>query len=109
MPEEEIKNLLKEDVEISRESLKILKSIRRANRLSMAFKIVYWLIILGIVAGVYYFVEPYIRGAVGAVQQVQQMIPGNNKVNGTQNTSSDLLKNLPPSLVEQLQDFFKTK
>ena len=105
----EEKKILEENLEISRESLKILKGIRRGNRLNMAFRILYWLIILGAVAGVYYFVEPYIRSAIGAVQQVQQILPGSQKTNGTQGTSSDLLKNLPPNLVKQLQDFFKTK
>ena len=105
--EEEEKKLLEENLEISQESLKILKGIRRANRLNMVFKILYWLVILGAVAGVYYFIEPYIRGAIGTVQQVQQMLPGSQ--NETQGTSSDLLKNLPPDLLKQLQNFLKTK
>ena len=105
----EEKKILEENLEISRESLKILKGIRRANRLNTAFKILYWLVILGIAAGVYYFLEPYIKSAMGAIQQVQQALPGSQKTNGTQSTSSDLLKNLPPNLLNQLQDFFKTK
>ncbi len=105
--ETEEKKILEENLEISKESLKILKGIRRANRLNMAFKILYWLVILGAVAGVYYFLEPYIKSAMGAVQQVQQALPGSQ--NGTQGTSRDLLKNLPPDLLKQLQNFFKTK
>jgi len=105
--ETEEKKILEENLEISKESLKILKGIRRANRLNMAFKILYWLVILGAVAGVYYFVEPYIKSAMGAIQQVQQAPPGNQ--NGTQDSSPDLLKNLPSDLLKQLQNFFKTK
>ncbi len=107
--EEEEKKLLEENLEISQESLKILKGIRRANRLNMVFKILYWLVILGAVAGIYYFVEPYIKSAIGTIQQVQQALPGNQKTNGTQGTSSGLLKNLPPDLLKQIQNFLKTK
>ncbi len=107
--EAEEKKILEENLEISKESLKILKGIRRSSRLSLAFKILYWLVILGAVAGAYYFVEPYIRSAINTIQQVQQVLPGSQKTNGVQGTSPDLLKNLPSNLVKQLQDFFKTK
>lgn len=109
MPEEETKKILEENLEISRQSLKILKGIRRANRLNMVFKILYWLVILGIMAGVYYFAEPYIKSAINTIQEVQQILPGSQKTNGTQGTSQDLLKNLPPDLLKQLQNIFKTK
>ena len=107
--EAEEKKILEENLEISRQSLKILKGIRRGNRLAMIFKVLYWLVILGIVAGVYYFVEPYVKSALGTIQQVQGALPGNQKTNGTQDTLPDLLKNLPPNLLKQLQDIFKTK
>lgn len=71
--DEELNKLLRENLEISRESLKILKGIRRANRLNVAFKILYWLVILGIVAGVYYFVEPYVKNAIGVIEEAQQL------------------------------------
>lgn len=99
--EEDVKKLLEENLEISRQSLKILKGIRRTNRLSLAFKILYWLVILGIIAGAYYFLEPYIKSAVNTIQGVQQIFPGGQKTNGIQGISPDLLK--------QLQNFLKTK
>jgi hypothetical protein len=107
--ETEEKKILEENLEISRESLKILKGIRRGNRLAMVFKILYWLVILGIVAGAYYFLEPYIKSAINTIQGVQQILPGSQKTNGIQGTSSDLLKNLPPDLLKQLQNLLKTK
>jgi hypothetical protein len=90
--EEETKRILEENLEISRQSLKILKGIRRANRLNMAFKILYWLVILGAAAGAYYFLEPYVKSAIGTVYEVQQVLPRSQ--NGGQDTSSDFLKQL---------------
>ncbi len=43
--DDEVKKLLRENVEISKESLKILKGFRRNNRISAFFRIIYWLII----------------------------------------------------------------
>ena len=98
---EEIKKLLSENLEISRESLKILKGIRRANCIATAFKILYWLIIIGALAGAYYFLEPYVKTALSAFQEIQQVLPGTQKTGGTQGISPDLLK--------QFQGVLKTK
>jgi hypothetical protein len=106
---EEIKKLLSENLEISRQSLKILKGIRRANRIAMAFKILYWLIIIGALAGTYYFLEPYIKNAISTIQEVQQTLSGTQKTGGTQSISPDTLKNISPDLIKQLQNVLKTK
>jgi len=69
--DEEIKQLLKEDVEVSKESLQILRGIRRANRISAFFKFVYWLIVLAIAFGAYYYLQPFIDKVPGLLDQVQ--------------------------------------
>lgn len=79
--DEDIKKLLEENIEISEESLKILKGIRRANRIAAAFKIFYWLIIIGSVVGAYYYLQPYI----------------------------EQIKNLPPDILKSLQEIMKPK
>ncbi len=110
--------LLKENLAVSQESLKILKSIRRGNRIATAFKIFYWLIILGVFAGAYYFLQPYIKSALEIVQGVGQTISPGQKTDGTsaskgvqslQDISPDMLKNLPPDLLKKLQDALNTK
>ena len=98
MADEELKKLLSENLEISKESLKILKGIRRANRLSTAFKVFYWLIIIGSMVGAYYYLQPYIQQALTIVKQAQETISGVQKIgdsvkNGSQ-IPSDILKNL---------------
>ncbi len=112
MPEE-LEKLLKENIEISRESLKILKGIRRANRLASAFKIFYWLVIIGSAVGAYYFLEPYIKQGLAIISQVQEITSGPQKTgsevkNGSQ-IPSDILKNLSPDLLKKLQDALNIK
>jgi hypothetical protein len=66
-PEE--KALLIETRDIAQESYQMLKSIRRANRVGAAFKIVYWVIILGLSFGAYWLIQPYVdllKGSFGA-------------------------------------------
>ena len=110
---EELEKLLKENIEISRESLKILKGIRRANRFASIFKIFYWLVIIGSAVGAYYFLEPYIKQGLAIISQVQEVVSGPQKTgsevkNGSQ-TPPDILKNLPPDLLKKLQDALNIK
>ena len=112
MPEE-LEKLLSENLEISRESLKILKGIRRANRLASAFKIFYWLVIIGSAIGAYYFLEPYIKQGLTVVSQVQEVVSGGPQKpseikNGSQ-IPSDILQNLSPDLLKKLQDALNIK
>ncbi len=92
--DEELKRILDENLAISKESLKILKGIRRGNRLGAALKIFYWLVIIGALAGSYYFLEPYIKQGLAIINQVQETVSGGQKTSGTQIISPDILKNL---------------
>ncbi|GIW67256.1 MAG: hypothetical protein KatS3mg096_124 [Candidatus Parcubacteria bacterium] len=58
--DEEIKQLLKENLEVSKESLRILKSINRARKISFFFRILYWLVIVLIIYYSYQLVQPYL-------------------------------------------------
>ena len=111
--DEELKKLLEENIEISRESLKILKGIRRHNRISSAFKVFYWLIIIGALAGAYYFLEPYIKQGLAIVNQVQETVSGVQKISGSAKNGSqalpDILENLSPDLLKQIQNALKPK
>lgn len=110
---EDLKELLEENIEVSKESLKILKSIRRSSRLASTFKILYWLIIIGSVIGTYYYFQPFINGAIKTFQQIISVFSdtqgtGNSiKPSETQNISPDLLKNLSPDMIKNLQDALK--
>jgi TRAP-type C4-dicarboxylate transport system permease small subunit len=57
-PEE--KELLKRSVSLGEENNKILRSMKRSQRISQFMSFLYWVLIIGSAAGVYYFIQPYV-------------------------------------------------
>lgn len=57
----EERELLERTLRISEENNKILRGMRRAGRLATGFRIFYWLVIIGLGFGTYYFIEPYVK------------------------------------------------
>lgn len=96
MADEELKVLLRENIEVSKESLKILKKINRGRILGNIFTTFKWTLIIGISFGAYYFIEPFfsryldlMKGLTSGVENIQKV--GNN-VNSA--VAPDLLKKL---------------
>ncbi len=58
-PEE--KELLHRSVALSEENNDILRSIQRTMRFSHFLNIIYWIVIIGIAVGAFYFVQPYVK------------------------------------------------
>ncbi len=82
MVDEGIKQLLRENLEVSQESLKILKKINRDRILSNIFNIVKWMIIIGVSVGAYYYFQPYLEQMTSLLRQFQQLqIQGFDKLN----------------------------
>jgi hypothetical protein len=71
-PEE--KSLLERTYKLAEENNSILRGIRRSNRWGVAFKIFYWLVILGVTFGTFYFLQPYIESSLKLVNQAQDSI-----------------------------------
>jgi hypothetical protein len=57
-PEE--RSLLERTYKMVEENNTILRSIRRTGRIGIAIKVFYWVIIIGISIGAFYFIQPYI-------------------------------------------------
>ena len=57
--DEEIKNLLKENLEVSKKSLEILKKFDRDRKIMFFLKIIFWLFIILIIYYIYKFLQPY--------------------------------------------------
>ncbi len=96
MADEELKVLLRENIEVSKESLKILKKINRGRIFGNVFTTLKWTLVVAVSFGVYYYIEPYltkyldlIKGLTSGVENIQKV--GNN-VNSA--ISPDLLKKL---------------
>jgi TRAP-type C4-dicarboxylate transport system permease small subunit len=61
MGEEELQKIVEETRELSKDNNRILHSIQRRERLSLIAKVIYWSIILGVAAGAFYYIQPYIE------------------------------------------------
>ncbi len=57
----EIKDLLKENLELSKENNELLHRVRGFQRWSRITKAIYWFLIIGVSAGSFYFIQPYLE------------------------------------------------
>jgi hypothetical protein len=61
----ELENLIKEDLEINKENNELLKKLWGNVKLSRTFRLLYWVIIIAITLGAYYYVQPLIDKLIG--------------------------------------------
>lgn len=71
-PEE--KSLLERTHKLAEENNSILRGIRRSNRWSTLFRVIYWLVLVGLGLGAYYALQPYLMSAVKIINQGQSML-----------------------------------
>jgi hypothetical protein len=71
-PEE--KSLLERTHKIAEDNNVILRGIRRANRISTVMRILYWLIIVGVTLGAFYYLQPYIDSMFEIIDKAQESI-----------------------------------
>ncbi len=65
----EIKSILANTLTLTEENNQMLKAMRRAQKLATFMRVVYWLIVIGIAIGAFYFLQPFI-------DQTESMIKG---------------------------------
>ena len=86
---QELKTMVQKNLELAADTNRAVHGMRRNARIAGFFRIVYWLVIIGVLGASYYFyVAPYVSKLEGVFQQ-------------TQNTSSQAqsyLKNLEQSV-----------
>ncbi len=87
---------LDEMYELIKENNEILSGLLRRERISNFFRIMYWLIILGTIFGVYYYIQPIIQSLTFNLESVQN---GLNKLNQASG-------NLPE--VSRIKDFLNS-
>jgi hypothetical protein len=63
MENEDLKNMVQETLNIARENNNLLKKMRRSQRWGNISRIVYWLILIGISVGAFYYIQPYLEKA----------------------------------------------
>ncbi len=67
-PEEH--RILMETRQLAEENNTILRKIQRSQRASLAVKAIYWLIIIGLSVGAFWFIQPYIDSLKGAASDL---------------------------------------
>ena len=72
--DEEERELLEKTAESTEECLKILKKIQRGRRFEMITRILYWLIIVGLAVGTYYYIQPYINNLLSIYKNINTNI-----------------------------------
>jgi len=61
----ESKKLLEETFVLTQENNSMLRSMKRSMRWARIMRIIYWVIIVGVSVGAYYFIQPYINQLLG--------------------------------------------
>jgi len=64
--DQELKKILLENLEVSKDNNKILKDMRSSARWGSFFRFVYWIIILSVMFGTYYFIQPVLEGLLSS-------------------------------------------
>ena len=85
MDNEKINKIL----EIVEDNNKILRGMRRSNRLSNIFRAFYWFLIIGVSIGAFYFIQPYIDAITGTYSDLQSNL---NNVKSVTSNIQDLIK-----------------
>ena len=57
----ELKALLEENLKISQENNVLLKKLRKSARIASITRALYWVVIIGLTVGSFYYLEPYLN------------------------------------------------
>ena len=98
MADEELKVLLRENIEVSKESLKILKKINRGRIWGNVFSVLKWTLIIGLSFGAYYYIEPFLSQYVDMLRGLTSGVENIGKIGNNTNSA------VSPDLLKKLQD-----
>ncbi len=70
------RQLLERTNKLAEENNKILKSLRTAHRWSAFFNFIYWVVIIGVAVGAFYFLQPYVNTLLKAYSSIQSDLGG---------------------------------
>lgn len=70
--DEGLNELLKANLEVSKENHKILRYLQKAHRNVMIWRTVHWILVIGVTYGAFYFVEPYLAKLMKLLPQLEQ-------------------------------------
>jgi hypothetical protein len=65
------KELLQKTYDLSVENHKMLRGIRNSNRWASVFRVIYWILIIGVSIGSFIYLQPYVNNILNAYQSIQ--------------------------------------
>jgi hypothetical protein len=71
----EEKELIRKTFHLAEENNKILRKMRASMQWSRAFRIFYWVIVIGVSIGAFYYIQPYIDQLVEAYSGLTGILP----------------------------------
>lgn len=72
----ESKKLLEETYSLAEENNRMLRSMKRSIMWSHIMSILYWVLIIGVSIGAFYFIQPYLDQAMDAYKNVRGNLEG---------------------------------
>ena len=69
----EERKMIQQTLALARENNKLIKKMRKAALIGRAWKIFYWIVIIGISIGAFYFLQPYVESIQSVYQNVQDV------------------------------------
>ena len=60
MPDDEIKNLMEANLELSKENNKILRKLKRYHTRSVMLTVAKFIVVIALLYGAYYYISPFI-------------------------------------------------
>lgn len=70
----ELKKLLEENLELSKENNHLLKTIRGSQKRAAMMRTLYWVLIIGMTLGAYYYIQPYVEQMISVYSGAQENI-----------------------------------
>ena len=86
--DQESRKFLEQALALAEENNKILRSMRRSQRISGIIRFIYWAFIIGSAIGAYYFIQPYLTQVIemySSISATQQQLKSGGSI-------EDLLK-----------------
>jgi len=86
-----LRKILEENLELSRENNKLLHKIHRGAIWGRVFRALYWLVIIAITMGAYYFIQPMLDGLMETYSGFKSGMEGIQKAGESIPNIGDLL------------------
>ena len=88
------KQLLREMYEMTEENNRILRKMNRRSLWSGFFRLLYWIIVLAIAFGAYYYVQPYLKVLLNTYDSVSTQL---GQVKTVTNSVQNVLNKVTPT------------